>query len=714
MRKLPAKIQIEPIECGAISVWILAGFYDIWLEPSEARELVCISKDGSNALDIIKALRSLDFDANGEKLDLSQLLQLKPDLFPLIAWVHKCHWLVIGRIENSKLFISDPAQGHRTVSASDFSDEYSGLIITAKPTPNLHKIGKSPNPLSLVLDIIRPFKTSVYAYVTLGVVSTLPVIFLSSFIGYFTDSMINEVDLSNGYVWLLIFVVGIFTASAFLKKMILRRLYLSLLSALTFKSVKKLISVPLSFFQLRDLGEVSQRITLNLSTSQIVTGPLSEGLVGVVSMLIYAILMIAYNPYLGIIVISLALVNIGVVIQIAKRLVDDSRKTSVLTGRMTSNILHISSSMNLIKSCGLESQLYQTWVDNFSQYQCVNQSMSLTQKINSKTTTFISQLVDYILVITSGVFVLSGSLTLGQFIAFRLIALSFLAPISTLSNINAQFNTAVGDIERLADLWNEKDGETAHLQADLDQTSDLQKSYSSIPILTSLQASELQFRYRKDGPFLLDKIDLCLELGELVSLMGPPGSGKTSLLNCLSRLSHYDGNVSFGEYDLRTLDELYLRANLGYVSQHIHMFNATVLDNIRCFDERISKRQVEFTIDLYGLTALNSALDDGLNTFCLPSSGLSASTEVYIHILRSLVRSPNILILDDVLSSLDLPDQLALIRHIRRHISSVLVVTSNPMIIEYSDKLYTLFDSKLSSRDPASFAEALRQTGNQS
>jgi ABC-type bacteriocin/lantibiotic exporter with double-glycine peptidase domain len=140
----------------------------------------------------------------------------------------------------------------------------------------------------------------------LGVLATIPIVSLSSFVGYFTDTLITESQLNSAYVWFLLLIVGMGWLFSYLQSIIMRRLHLDLLSKLIHNTFVKIISLPVSFFPLRDIGELSQRVALPVQLSNLMTGPLANAVVGLATMFIYAGIMMSYNVYLGLFVILLS------------------------------------------------------------------------------------------------------------------------------------------------------------------------------------------------------------------------------------------------------------------------------------------------------------------------------------------------------------------------------------------------------------------------
>ena len=238
-----------------------------------------------------------------------------------------------------------------------------------------------------------------------------------------------------------------------------------------------------------------------------------------------------------------------------------------------------------------------------------------------------------------------------------MIAQAFLAPINTLSGVNAQFSSAVGDVNRLKDLWEADDDKvTIREMRDIenDDKNKIQKLTDSNRKISSnpkIEISNLSFKFTPNAEPIFNSINIDITEGDVISLTGPPGSGKTTLLQCFSCLldSDYD-KFNISNTDIKDFSSISLRKSIAYVSQSQYIYDATVLDNLRVFDKSISVENILKTIDFYHLDGIFNELSDGLSTSISQISPTSKTTKNSIHLLRALIRQPRIILIDDVLS----------------------------------------------------------------
>ena len=678
--KSPSRIQVEAIECGAVSLWIVLGSFKKWISIEEARQAVHCSKDGTNAQQIVDGLKSYGVDSDGYELSIDELKDPSPG-FPLILWVHRTHWVVLDHYQNGFFYISDPANGYVKQSFDELKANYSGLALSAKPTSNFRPGGTRPIPLFEVIGLLRHNKTELIAYILTGIVISFPTIALSSFVGYFSDTLINQSSVSNSYIWLLALLVGVFWGLTYLRRILLRRIHLSLLLRLLEKTFAKIIGLPVDFFPLRDTGELSQRMGLPINLSNLLTGPLADAAVGLVTLIIYGLVLISYNPFLGLTVIAFGSIIFISMISVSEPLSKLAQKTSMATGRMTSNVLTMISRFKFLKQNGVEQQLYQRWADNFSFSQDASQQSSELTRRNSAVTSYLKQLADYLIVIISGVFVIAGAFSVGDLLSFRLISLAFLAPISQLTQVNGQFNSAVGDINRLKDLWDNEDDKAFHLDFIANENSIIDDSLRYRA--PKLDINRISVLIPGGGQeYVITNSSFFLNPGTFATLSGSSGSGKSLLLNCLAGISvPSEGTVTYSGCDMLRLASSKFSSCVGYVNQYPHLFDTSLLGNITMSDSSISMARVQNLIHSLDFKFSFDPDNREIYSKSLIDLSLSETDKNQLFLLRSLVRKPKILIVDDIFQSSDPDFVLQLLRSIQPSVFSLLLVSNNETLV---------------------------------
>jgi ABC-type bacteriocin/lantibiotic exporter with double-glycine peptidase domain len=436
------------------------------------------------------------------------------------------------------------------------------------------------------------------------------------------------------------------------------------------------------------------------------TGPLANAVVGLATMFIYAGIMMSYNIYLGLFVVFLSFTIFRAMIVVADPLSKLAQKNSMATGKMTSNVLFMINNFIFMKLNGLESTLYQQWADNFAFSQDASQQSSYIQKRNTAFTSFLNQISDYLIVITCGIFVLSGKLSTGQLLSFRLIGLAFLAPVAQLSGINSQFNNIVGDLNRLKDVWDSANAsdvvegfnEILNSRALHDLDCDLIKKINSGIDLDKEFLTIKKIKVYAPGTqnVLIDSIDCEIKFGDLISISGKPSSGKSVLLQTLAGiLPTISGEIILYGQPLNQLNDHTLSSIITYVPQNPHFFNSSIYDNISLYNEKITKTRINKIMSIYGLEDICSSLPKGLDTVCLPSLTLSKKDQLVVQLLRALVRKPYILLLDDVFSDVSLDISYTLLSKITENVKTIIIATNQLELVSLFPRNLIIKEQKL-------------------
>jgi len=318
-------------------------------------------------------------------------------------------------------------------------------------------------------------------------------------------------------------------------------------------------------------------------------------------------------------------------------------------------------------------------------------------------------------VILSGLFIMMGKLSLGEFISFRLIALAFLKPVGTLSGTNQQFENAVGDVNRLNDLWDEKEyysvGDYDAISGNSSSVPDLNQSGKlKLDLSPTLKATGLSYRYTSSADPVIDGLSFKIDSGDVVSLSGNPGIGKTTLLNLLiGLLKPTSGDIHVCGKGIGEIPADVLGYTMSIVSSNNYLFGASLVENVGVFDPQVSQREVSATLNLYGFNDLARSLPNGLSSRLGPSIPVSNTDKIIIGLSRALSKNPRIVLIDSGLESLGDYGLEALIK-ITRFVPIVIFVSNSPEYIELASRSFVLkSEGQLVETNPQELSTEIRK-----
>lgn len=252
--------------------------------------------------------------------------------------------------------------------------------------------------------------------------------------------------------------------------------------------------------------------------------------------------------------------------------------------------------------------------------------------------------------VVGGFRVLSGDLSVGVLLALVLYARRFFQPVDEIANFYNSFQSATAALEKIsALLWEVPtvaDPDAAHA-----------KSIASGR--GAIEFTDAEFRYSEDGPLVLKPLDLTIPAGQTVALVGQTGAGKSTIAKLVSRF--YDvteGRVELDGVDLRELTSEELTRNVVMVTQEAYLFSGTVADNIELGRPGASREEIIRAAKAIGAHEFIEALPYGYDTDVSKRGGrVSAGQRQLISFARAFLANPNVLILDEATSSLDLPSE---------------------------------------------------------
>ena len=291
--------------------------------------------------------------------------------------------------------------------------------------------------------------------------------------------------------------------------------------------------------------------------------------------------------------------------------------------------------------------------------------------------------------IYGGQLVIDGTIGLNSYIAFNSYLVMISNPIIMLGRVNNNLQRGLASYKRLKTLIDEPEVSL------FDRTDDLKNI--NLPI----RADHLHFQYNNSKNEALKDISFILEKGKVLGIVGPTGSGKTTVLSLMLKLFIPErGQLFVGERDICDVPAVNLRKHIGYVPQDGFLFDESIEENIRFFSDA-TKEEIEKALDTAGMSTDISFMPEGLNTLCGERGNhLSGGQRQRVALARALVRKPDILLLDDTLSAVDNKTEQRILQKLKSELKnrSCVIISHRLSAVEHADEILVLDEGRIVER----------------
>lgn len=705
-RRTPLILQAEAAECGLACLAMVAAYHGHRVDLATLRLKHTASLRGANLKQLMAIAAALDLQARPLRLELDALDEM---LLPCIVHWDFAHFVVLTRVGRRSVEIHDPALGARRLDRETFAKHFTGVALELEPTAAFApRVERRRVRLGALIGRLPGFSAHVAQALLLAAVVQLCLLLAPLQLQWVVDQALVTQDgewvtvLGVGFM-LLVALLGAATALRGWVLMVLgTTLNLQMLSRLFFH----LLRLPMPWFEKRHVGDIVSRFESQSAIQRTLTGRVLESLIDGVMALATLLAMLRYSPSLA----GIALAAPGVYAGLRIALFDVSRQaneeTIVRASRQRTHLLETLRAMACIKLFAHEARRGSAWRDLAVDE--VNASIR-TQRLglvadSARTVlvgaeTVASIWLGALLVMRAGSD--AAPLTIGMLMAFLAYKQQFVQRAIGLIDNAFELRMLALHTERVADI----------ALAAPERTSDAPDDGE--PFVPSIECKHVWFRYGDDEPWILEDVSLRIEAGECVALTGPSGGGKTTLVKLLiGLLEPTRGSIEVSGKPL-TRQGQRARSRIATVMQDDLLLAGSVAENICLFDPQPDLARIDAAARLAAVRDDIVALPMGWQSLVGDmGSAFSGGQRQRLLLARALYRRPQILVMDEATSHLDVEREREVNETIARMRLTRVIVAHRPQTIASAQRVLRLVGGRLCASTPQPLREVRRDEGS--
>ncbi len=635
---------------GLVGLTLLAHFHGVAADSEQIKhQHGCEGKPLSD-VELLLAARGMGLKA---KIVSQPVKRLSLTPLPAMALRQDGEHIIIARYDSDKVLVHDLCQQKpRVFSLNEFESFYEGKLLLIASRASVDNILARFDFTWFVPAVVK------YRKLLLEVLGISLVLQLFALVTpLFFQVVMDKVLVNRAFSTLDVISVGLLLVVVFnvllstLRSHVFAHTTSRIDVELGARLFRHLLALPLAYFEARRVGDTVARVRELEHIRGFLTGQALTTVLDLLFSFVFLSVMFYYSGWLTLVVlISLPCYAAWsfLLTPMLRRRLDEKFSRGADN---QSFLVEVVGGVSTIKSMAVEPHMTRRWDNQLAAYVAASFRVTRLSNIGQGGIQLIQKLVMVGTLWLGARLVIDGSLSVGQLIAFNMLAGQVSAPVLRLAQLWQDFQQVGISVERLGDILNTR--------------TEVPASRAALPpIQGRIQFDRVTFRYRPDGPEILHHLDLSISPGEIIGIVGRSGSGKSTLTKLIQRLYVPEGGrVLVDGNDLALADPAWLRRQIGVVLQENLLFNATVRDNIALSDPGVSLDRVIHAAKLAGAHDFIMELAEGYDTLVGEhGSSLSGGQRQRIAIARALMGNPRILILDEATSALDYESERAVMQ----------------------------------------------------
>ncbi len=675
---------------GLVALVMMLRFQGLGIDPEQVRHQFRGTSIGIP--EMLRCAKGLGLKARAFTTNWSRLAKTA---LPALAVLRDGRFLILGKVADDKAIVLEPGRPHPVVMPrAELESAWDGRLVLMTKRVSL-------TDLSRRFDITW-FFSAIHKYRALLSEVLVISFFLQLFAlitPLFFQVVIDKVLVHRSMSTLDVLAIGLVAIALFETILGVLRTYLFSHTTnridveLGARLFRHLLALPISYFEARRVGDSVARVRELENIRNFLT---SSGLTLIIDLFftfVFVAVLFFYSPLLTWIVLASLPVYVGIsaaATPLFQQRLDEKFKRGAENQAF---LVESVAGIETLKAMAVEPQMQRRWEEQLAGYVAASFRVISLGNVASQSVQFVSKLVSAAILYIGAKLVIGGELTVGELVAFNLIAGRVSAPILRLAQTWQDFHQARLSIARLGDILNTTP-EPLYNPGRM----------SLSDIRGEVHFEHVNFRYRIDGPEILHNVNLDIPAGQIVGIVGPSGSGKSTLAKLVQRLYVPEsGRVLVDGVDVAQIEPSWLRRQIGVVLQDSVLFNRSIRDNIALADPGTPADRIIAAATLAGAHEFILKLPEGYDTIVGErGSSLSGGQRQRIAIARALVTEPRILIFDEATSALDYESERIVQQNMAQIARgrTVLIIAHRLSALRQADRIITIENGRLIEDGP--------------
>lgn len=686
MKNYPLTLQQDQSDCGPACLQSIVRFYKGDSPLESIRRLSGTDSIGTTLLGLYQAAQKLGFLAEGYRANIDELRKLdSPCILHIVIANQLEHYIVFfGVDKNNMAIIGDPGKGLAHVDLAELDSMWQSKMCLVLKPGELFQTKKS-NAKAKRKWIISLIKNDVHV-LSIGIAIGISISILGLCMAVFSQKLIDVVLPQKDFSKLTLFVALLVVLILIKELLVVLRQHFLIRQVQTFNAriidffFSRLLNLPKPFFDSRKIGEFTARLNDTARIQRVISQLASNLVIDVLLVLVLLTVIFFYSYVLGFICLCSIPVYYSLVFVHNKKIMNGQREIMSTYSLTESNYISTLQGIDPIKNFSKQTLFLVQNNSIYQRFQNAIFNLGITQIKHSFVLSCFSALFFATILCYSGYLVLIGEFKTGQLMAILSMCGSLLPSVTNLAMISIPLNEAKIAFDRMFE-FTLIDPEDNGVETNVD--------------FESLEVRNLVFRFSGKKP-LLRNVSFKVQVGEIISLMGENGSGKSTIIQILQRnYAFEEGSIKINESVLLETISLHnWRASIAVVPQDIHIFSTTILENI-AFDDAISKQNevIAFLAEYGFIDFFNKIPQSYLTKVGDGGIALSGGQKQLIAIARALYCNPKLLILDEATASMDRESEqfvINLLKRIQAQMAIIFVTHRLHILKNLSTRIYII------------------------